>query len=352
MEFNARYTIISAFAIAVLVAAFGFLYWLNNSGGFGPRVDYQIRFSVPVSGLSNGSNVLFNGLKVGEVVALQLDPQNPGEFTARISVSDITPMRQDTKAGIEYQGLTGAANVSLTGGAADSPLLTTADGRLPQLIAKPADTRSWTTSAARVLNRLDEMLSGETNRFDAILAGLERMVGGDAEKEAGLYDLAPATGVEIESQNIAWQLVISEPTVVLALNTDKFLEMSTAGSWKPFGSAKWTDNLPNLFQAKLIQSFENAGLGEHILRPADAFDPEFKLGLDIRTFHYQSFGQPAVVLDIVAKIMGSDANVIGTKRFQSRQAIQSQAEADIAAKMSELFSITAAEIIVWSTDVL
>ena len=91
MEFNARYTLIAAFSIAVLLALFGFVFWLNTGGGLGEKDEYTIRFSVPVSGMANGSNVLFNGLKVGEVTSLQLDVDNPGEFTANISIDMQTP---------------------------------------------------------------------------------------------------------------------------------------------------------------------------------------------------------------------------------------------------------------------
>jgi phospholipid/cholesterol/gamma-HCH transport system substrate-binding protein len=352
MEFNARYALISVFALAVLAMLFGFVFWLNGFGGFGPRSEYQVRFSVPVSGLTNGSNVLFNGLKVGEVTGLGLDKNNPGEFSAIISVDPNTPMRQDTIAGVDYQGLTGAANISLTGGAVDSPELVSIDGRLPQIIAKPENSRSWTTNAARVLSKLDEMLSGENNRFDTILAGLERMLGGDQEKEAGLYDLLAPSSFQLDTADVEWQLVVSEPTVVLSLNTDKILELKSDAVWKPFDKARWTDNLPNLMQSKLVQGFENAGLGKQILRSADAFDPENKLSIDIRLFHYRSFGEPAVVGDIVAKIVGNDGSVTDAKRFQMELPIATKTDADIANKMNELFSIMSSEIINWSAATL
>ena len=53
---------------------FGFVYWLNNAGGLSERTVYQVRFENTVSGLLPGAAVLFNGIRVGEVTGLQLDP--------------------------------------------------------------------------------------------------------------------------------------------------------------------------------------------------------------------------------------------------------------------------------------
>ncbi len=83
-----------------------------------------MRFENTVSGMLIGSAVLFNGIRVGEVTDLTLDPQNPNQVTATIAVAAGTPVRADTKASIDFQGLTGVAVVTLNGGDPASPLLT------------------------------------------------------------------------------------------------------------------------------------------------------------------------------------------------------------------------------------
>jgi phospholipid/cholesterol/gamma-HCH transport system substrate-binding protein len=60
METRARYALIGLFMLAVIVASFGFVYWLENKGGFGERDTYRVRFDSSVSGLLIGSAVLFN----------------------------------------------------------------------------------------------------------------------------------------------------------------------------------------------------------------------------------------------------------------------------------------------------
>lgn len=86
MENSARYTLIGAFALACLLAAFSFVYWIKNVGGIGQRAVYEIRFEQPVSGLAVGGNVLFNGIRAGAVTRIVLDPNNPKRITVTIAL--------------------------------------------------------------------------------------------------------------------------------------------------------------------------------------------------------------------------------------------------------------------------
>src|SRR5581483_9172789 len=116
METRARYALIGLFMLAVIAASFAFVYWLENKGGFSQRETYQIRFQGPVSGLLAGSAVLFNGIRVGEVTNLSLPADAPDQVIVTIGVDPSTPIRSDTQVGLETQGLTGGAAVTLRGG--------------------------------------------------------------------------------------------------------------------------------------------------------------------------------------------------------------------------------------------
>ena len=124
METRARYALIGSFILAVIAASFAFVYWLENKGGFGQRDYYQVRFESSVSGLLVGSAVLFNGIRVGEVMGLALDPEHPDQVIATIGVAGGTPVRSDTRVGVESQGLAGGVALTLVGGDAASPPVT------------------------------------------------------------------------------------------------------------------------------------------------------------------------------------------------------------------------------------
>ena len=116
METRAPFVVVGAFVLAAIAAVFGFVYWLHNTGGLGPRASYHIQFEGSVPGLLVGAAVLFNGIRVGEVTDLGLAPDSPRRVDATISVASTTPVRSDTKVGLEFQGLTGVPVIALEGG--------------------------------------------------------------------------------------------------------------------------------------------------------------------------------------------------------------------------------------------
>ena len=58
------------------------------------------------------------------------------------------------------------------------------------------------------------------------------------------------------------QLIVAEPTALIALETRKFLIRPNPSDDPTFAKAEWSDNVPKLLQAKIIQTFENAGLSQ------------------------------------------------------------------------------------------
>src|SRR3982751_6327544 len=116
METRAPFVIVGAFMLVAIAFVFGFVYWLQNAGGLGPRTVYHVQFEGSVPGLLVGAAVLFNGIRVGEVSDLGLAPDSPRRVNATISVTSTTPVRADTKVGLEFQGLTGVPVIALEGG--------------------------------------------------------------------------------------------------------------------------------------------------------------------------------------------------------------------------------------------
>lgn len=170
METRANYALIGAFTVAVILAGFGFLLWL--SGGSARQVSQSVRivFSGSVGGLSRGSSVNFNGIKVGEVTDIRLAPQDPRRVLAQIKVEPSTPLRADTRARLDSAMLTGVSVISLSGGNADAPALTPmANGEPPTIFAESSDMQDMMALARQVASRADEMLA----RLDRIVAGNE-----------------------------------------------------------------------------------------------------------------------------------------------------------------------------------
>ncbi|BAT59694.1 mce related protein [Variibacter gotjawalensis] len=158
METRANYTLIGAFTLAVLVAAFGFIFWFTRSGTDGERATYEVVFDGSVSGLRPGSAVLFNGIKVGEVSKLRLDPTDPGQAIATIGIEKTIPVRSDTRVTLEYQGLTGISSVALRGGEPNAPALAVPAGQIPTLKADASGMQDIAQGAREIMGRADSIL--------------------------------------------------------------------------------------------------------------------------------------------------------------------------------------------------
>ena len=77
METRAHHVLIGLFTLLVVGAALMFALWLGKSDADRQFEVYDIVFQEAVSGLSKGGTVEFNGIKIGDVSSLRLDPQDP-----------------------------------------------------------------------------------------------------------------------------------------------------------------------------------------------------------------------------------------------------------------------------------
>src|SRR5919205_373660 len=141
METRANYVVIGLFTLAVIAGGFGFVYWFSRAGDGGERATYRVVFDGAVSGLRTGGWVLFNGIKVGEVSDLKLNPQNPRQVVATVIIDKAVPVRADTRVGLDFQGLTGIASISVKGGAPDAAPLIGSNGQPPTLMADATATQ-------------------------------------------------------------------------------------------------------------------------------------------------------------------------------------------------------------------
>lgn len=207
METRAHHVLIGAFTIGVFLLALGFVLWMSKSSVDQRYNDYEIVFTEAVTGLSVGGLVQYNGIKVGEVSALKLAPDDPRKVVARVRLDASAPVRQDTRAKLGLQGVTGLAFIQLSGGAPDSPpLLPTQEHPLPvipseesalsKLLASGTDV---VTSVNDVLLRVNQVLSDENiRRVSATLQHVDELSGALAGQRqdvaATLNQLAAATG--------------------------------------------------------------------------------------------------------------------------------------------------------------
>lgn len=181
METRANFVLIGAFAIAGFVGIIGFFLWFARIE-LDRQFDYYDISFASVSGLSDASDVRFAGFPVGQVVDVRLSPDRDGTIRVRIEVTSETPVRTDSLATIESQGVTGVSFVGIDAGNPESPLLKAAsDEEVPQIAAGQSmlqqlsqDAPAILSEALQVVEELRELLSDENKRrVETILISIE-----------------------------------------------------------------------------------------------------------------------------------------------------------------------------------
>ena len=382
METRAPYALIGFFVLAVVAGVFGFVYWLHNSGGLGERTVYSVRFENTVSGLLTGAPVLFDGIRVGEVTGLSLDLRNPRQVTATIAVVSTTPIRTDTQAGLEYQGLTGVPVVSLLGGASTAPLFSPSPTEPPILVADPTAGQSMTEAARQALRRIDSVLADNSDplksaianlntftaalarnsdRVDTILAGLERATGGSAKSAVPkYYDLAPPRTFPPPDKVAKSQLVVLEPTAMVALDTQRIIIEVATGETAGPGNAQWSDTIPKLLQAKIVQSFENSNYLGAVARPMEGLTADYQLAIDVRSFQVsdgpdlpqQSAAGSMAHVAFAAKIVADNGRIIGSRTFDAFVPAPDLDAAAAAAAINKAFAKAVTDLVMWTAGVI
>jgi phospholipid/cholesterol/gamma-HCH transport system substrate-binding protein len=278
------------------------------------------------------------------------------------------PVRSDTKVGIETQGLLGAPALSLSGGSgpplqgASGPpatleaggtaqdLSTVARAALQRFDALIADNASNLRETIENLKTFTGALARNSDRVDNILASLERLGGGGSGKDSvRVYELTAPKPPAFENLPTG-QLSVAEPSAVASFDTQKILYRSEGGETTPAQDGQWVDSVPKLLQAKVIQTFENAGY-MRVVRGADALSSDYQLLIDLRGFHVLTGPKRSAVVEFTAKI-AEGGKVVEGRTFRAALPVPEEGVVAASAGLSAAFGQAAAELADWAASTL
>jgi len=180
MERNANYALVGFASLVLFVGMVAFVLWLAQVR-FARDYDlYDIVFDGPVRGISVGGEVHFNGIKVGDVQRIALDPENPRRVISRIKITSDVPIKTDSFATLEPQGVTGVNYIQITAGTKAQPFLkdVTPRGRVPVIRSQKSTLSDLIEGGGQVLERSIEALD-RINRTlsDANIREISGMLG-------------------------------------------------------------------------------------------------------------------------------------------------------------------------------
>ncbi|MFK4726785.1 phospholipid/cholesterol/gamma-HCH transport system substrate-binding protein [Bradyrhizobium niftali] len=201
METRANYVLIGSFTLAVIAAAIGFVLWFQSLHTTKQRSPLRVVFEGPAAGLRNGGSVNFNGIRVGEVVSVKLD--NPRRVVALAMVENNTPLRKDTLVGLEFQGLTGVAAISLKGGEEAAPPPPLDEDGIPSLTADPNKLQDVTEAIRGTLQNINKIVADNQESVKNSLKNLETFTNSlarNSEKIDGV--MAKVDGVMLKADSL------------------------------------------------------------------------------------------------------------------------------------------------------
>lgn len=202
METRAGYMVVGGFVLLTFGGILAFFLWLAKTD-LEYKVDYfTIYFPGSVTGLTIGGSVNYLGVPVGNVKNIELDANNLEVVNVTVAIKESIPIKEDTYAILELQGLTGYKFVQLYGGSADSPRLKVKPGeRYPVIHSRYSGVEEIMTTLPRMVNKFTNLVDrinatfNEENRkrFTEALKNINELSERLAESAGPLKELVEDT---------------------------------------------------------------------------------------------------------------------------------------------------------------
>ena len=232
MEEKVNFAVVGAFVLVLSAALIGSVLWLSSGKSYRKAYDvYQTYMQDSVSGLNLNAPVRYRGVEVGRVRKIALAPENVEQVQLTLDIERGTPVKVDTVAVLQTQGLTGLAFVELTGGNRNSP----------ELVAQPEQAYPVIKAGSSLMTRLDTAVTGLLANLNRASENFNALMDEDNRRSArnALKD------IEVLSRTLAARSAIIDASLT---NASRTME----------NTARLSEELPAL--AKRVQ------------RSADAFD--------------------------------------------------------------------------------
>lgn len=220
MERRANHLAVGSFILGFLVISVFVILWIHRMD-FNPSTQlYDIYFQGSVGGLRNNEKVLFQGVPIGHVYRVEINPEEPEYIRVTVAIRIPKLIREDTVASLETQGFTGLAYIQLDGSNRNSPLLEIKEGqRYPVIKATPSRLQKVVNAAPKILEKLttlsDQLIllfsTPNRKKFETILTHLESVSGTMAEN---ISPLIKETRASMGTLTETLQIIRKESTTV------------------------------------------------------------------------------------------------------------------------------------------
>jgi phospholipid/cholesterol/gamma-HCH transport system substrate-binding protein len=200
MEIRAHYVAVGAFVLLMVVLAFVTVLWLARGELTTQQARYDIYFGGPVTGLREGASVEYNGVPVGKVLEVRIDPASVEYIRVTVELDSSVVIKADAKANVETNILSGVSFIEIAGGTQEAPVLVAKEGeRYPVIASRRSRLANVYARAPQLLDKLNETMERVNDLLDeknrkAIAETLENIRAFSSDLGSRDKDLAELAG--------------------------------------------------------------------------------------------------------------------------------------------------------------
>jgi cholesterol transport system auxiliary component len=145
-----------------------------------------------------------------------------------------------------------------------------------------------------------------------------------------------------------FQLVINEPGTVRSLETDRIMVKSGARV-AYYKNAAWSDRLPRLMQARMVEAFQNTGLVKAVGSRSDRLDADFELSTQVQAFQINvNQGQAEAYANLYVKVIdGNNGRMVASRGFEARVSTSSKDVEEMVISLNQAFDKVLREVVPW-----
>lgn len=145
------------------------------------------------------------------------------------------------------------------------------------------------------------------------------------------------------------QILVPEPLALKALNSEQILVRVSTSEVRYLSNSQWSDKLPRMVQAKLVQAYENTGKLGGVGKPGQGLAIDYQIASDIRAFEIDAATNRARVEISVKLLNDRNGTVKAQKVFSAAAPVSSGATNPAFIKALDVaFSSVATEIVDWT----
>lgn len=149
------------------------------------------------------------------------------------------------------------------------------------------------------------------------------------------------------------QLLVPKPTALKALASNQVVVRTSPSSIQYLSNSQWSDSLPNIVQARLLQAFEDTGRLGGVGRPGDGLAIDDRVLTDIRAFSVSTVGAPVANVDVSVRILNDRNGVVrAQKDFRASVPVRGSGNAAFIAALNASFDRVVRDIVAWTLNVV